>query len=65
MHKRCECCSWGRFLLGAFLWFMDFVGVPDRKLQWWAWEMTPIPMGFPSWRQYLKGVRFFWKTRNS
>jgi hypothetical protein len=58
-HTRCKCCSTGRFLLGVFIWLTHLFGVRNDLVDHWAWEMTPIPMGFPSWRQYLAGVRLF------
>lgn len=57
--KRCRCCTRQRFFLGAFTWFTHFLGVSGKKFDVWAWNMTPIPMGFPTFRQYLEGFIFF------
>jgi len=40
-----------------------FLGVGEDAVEWWAWEMTPIPTGFPSAKQYAAGLWFFWKSR--
>lgn len=57
--KRCRCCISPRRTLKAFVALAHLLGTPSRRFEWWAWEMTPMPMGFPSWRQYAEGLRFF------
>ena len=55
-HRRCQCCSWGRFILSAFFAWTQFMGAREAVIEFWAWEKTPIPMGFPTWTQYAEGV---------
>ena len=30
---------------------------------YWAWEMTPLPIGFPYFRQYIEGIKWAFKIR--
>lgn len=61
--KRCNCCSKPRFLLKVFLILTHFIGIRRKALDLWMWEMTPLPMGFPSIKQYWQGLVFFWHAR--
>lgn len=31
--------------------------MPEETAQFFLWEMTPIPMGMPTWRQLWQGLR--------
>jgi hypothetical protein len=60
-HKTCPCCSKDRFILKAFFLFTELLG--DEKVKkFWCWELTPIPCGFPSWKQYVEGFWLFLRT---
>ena len=39
----------------AVLWFMRLTR-GEEMANLWAWEMTPMPVGLPSWRQIRVGI---------
>jgi len=39
----------------AVLWLMQLTR-SEEMANFWAWEMTPMPAGLPSWRQIRVGL---------
>ena len=37
----------------------------SKAADYWAWEMTPWPVGLPSWKQIWDGVVMVWCYRKT